>query len=173
MPDRKRTRRAATPAEAKALAHPLRLRIIRLTFDEALTNAELAARLQEQPATVLHHVRTLVRTGFLEPVKERPGPKGTTEKPYRSTGKSWTLDVTDPGSHRQVKRASLDAFLAELADAGEHADLSTSRLAVNLRPERKAELVERISRLLDEYASAPPDTDGERWSVFVALHRRA
>ena len=95
-------RRAATSAEAKALAHPLRLRIIRLTYDRALTNAELAALLHENPATVLHHVRTLVRTGFLKPVKERPGPKGTTEKPYRSTGKSWTLDVTDPGSNRRI-----------------------------------------------------------------------
>ena len=37
-------RRPATPAEAKALASPLRLRILRLCLDQALTNKQLAER---------------------------------------------------------------------------------------------------------------------------------
>ena len=61
----KPARRPATRAEARALAHPLRLRILRLCLDEALTNREIAERVREQPATVLYHVRTLVRNGFL------------------------------------------------------------------------------------------------------------
>src|SRR3954464_4703198 len=85
----------ATLAETRALAHPLRLRIIRLLYDRSLTNRELARALGENPATVLHHVRTLLRTNFIAAEPERRGPRGTTEKPYRSTGRSWGLRIDD------------------------------------------------------------------------------
>src|SRR5947209_5891160 len=83
------TKRPATPEETRAMAHPLRLRIIRLLYDAPMSNRELATRLDQQPATVLHHVRTLLRTGFIVAAGERPGARGTTEKLYASTGKSW------------------------------------------------------------------------------------
>jgi GNAT superfamily N-acetyltransferase/DNA-binding transcriptional ArsR family regulator len=174
-PDPSTERREATPAETRALAHPLRLRIIRLLFDASLTNRELARALGEHPATVLHHVRTLVRTGFIAAEPERRGPRGTVEKPYRSTGRSWSLTVDDDHGTAVVARAALDAFLAELRDAGPAADLHTTRLAMNLAPDARRELEERLGRLLDEYAVIPPDAagDGEPWSLFVATHRRA
>src|SRR5688500_5107310 len=106
-------RRPATDAEAKALASGVRLRIIRLCLDHALTNKEIAARLQANPATVLHHVRTLVSTGFLVPQEERRGPRGSREVPYRSTGKSWELSVGDTGP--DANQAMLEAFHQELA----------------------------------------------------------
>jgi GNAT superfamily N-acetyltransferase/DNA-binding transcriptional ArsR family regulator len=166
-------RTEATVAEARALAHPLRLRIIRLLYDRSLTNRELAQALGENPATVLHHVRTLVRTGFIAPDAERRGPRGNVEKPYRSTGRSWTVAVDDDRAGVDLSHAVLEAFLAELRDAEPTSGLSTSRLAVNLSAEAVAELDERFSALLNEYATQSPDPDGEPWSVFVALHRRA
>ena len=54
-------RRPATPDEARALAHPDRLRIIRLTYDAALTNKELAERLGRNPGTTLCHLRDRLR----------------------------------------------------------------------------------------------------------------
>src|SRR5947207_6510593 len=72
-------KRQATAAEAKALANPLRLRILRLCLDEALTNKELADRLDKDPGTLLHHVRTLVDTGFLAPDEVRSGTSGALE----------------------------------------------------------------------------------------------
>ncbi|HLH47577.1 MAG TPA: hypothetical protein VKV25_10475, partial [Acidimicrobiales bacterium] len=50
-PSEDEPRRAATLEEARALANPLRLRILRLCLDQARTNAELAALLALQPAT--------------------------------------------------------------------------------------------------------------------------
>src|SRR5918998_1960858 len=98
MKPRSPRRRPATRDEARALAHPLRLRILRLCLDEALTNRELADRLRAEPATVLYHVRTLVRTGFLASEAERRGRRGAREIPYRATGKSWTLSFEPEGS---------------------------------------------------------------------------
>ncbi len=163
----------ATLAETRALAHPLRLRIIRLLYDRSLTNRELARALDEHPATVLHHVRTLLRNGFIAAEPERRGPRGTIEKPYRSTGRSWTLRIEDDEGVASVSRAALDAFLAELRDAAPAADLHTSRLAVNLTPAARDDLERRLSELLAEYAAIAPDADGEPWGVLVATHRRA
>src|SRR5215217_8007500 len=112
-------RRPPTAAEAKALAHPLRMRILRLCLDQALTNKQLAEWLGKDPGTVLHHVRTLVKSGFLAPDEVRQGTKGALEKPYRATGKSWTLSLEEsPISEATTTQAMLDAFLAELAEAG-------------------------------------------------------
>ena len=122
-------RRAATPEEAKALAHPDRLRIIRLTFDEALTNKELADRLGRNPGTTLYHLRMLVATGFVAPEEARRGARGAAEVPYRSTGKSWTLDVGEPDP--DVTSAMVDAFRAELLESPVDTR-KASRLALRL-----------------------------------------
>ena len=102
---------------------------------------------------MLHHVRTLLRTGFIAAEPERRGPRGTIEKPYRSTGRSWSLRIDDDQGVADVARAALDAFLAELRDAQPTADLHTSRLAVNLTADERRDLDDRLAGLLDEYAA--------------------
>src|SRR5580765_8370726 len=87
-----RERRPATDAERRALASVLRLRILRLCLYEPLTNSQIARRLDKNPGSVLHHVRTLVAQGFLATEPTRPGMRGSIEVPYRATGKSWQLD---------------------------------------------------------------------------------
>ncbi|HEX2843855.1 MAG TPA: winged helix-turn-helix domain-containing protein [Candidatus Limnocylindria bacterium] len=161
-------RRPATRAEARAMAHPLRLRILRLCLDEALTNRELADRLGEQPATVLYHVRTLVRTGFLEAQRERRGRRGSREIPYLSTRKSWTLSF-EPDTAGHV--AMLDAARAELVDSGPDAVLELVRLAVRLRPEQLEALGRRVVELVSE-ADAADDPEGEAIGILIAVHRR-
>ena len=166
-------RRPATPEEAKALANPLRLRILRLCFDEPLTNKQLAERLGRDPGTVLHHVRNLVATGFLVPDEVRQGDKGALEKPYRSTGKSWSLSLdVDPATEHTASQAMLEAFLAELAEAGPDAAAGFNRLALRLNPSSRAELEGRVLAILDEYAVRPPDPDGEPYGLLFAIHHR-
>lgn len=161
-------RRPATRAEARALAHPLRLRIIRLCLDEALTNRDLADRLDEQPGTVLYHVRTLVRTGFMVAEAERRGRRGAREIPYRSTRKSWGLTVP-PDLAGNV--AVIDAARAEIMEVGPDAVLQLVRLGVRLRPERLEEIDRRLGELIND-ALAADDPDGEPIGILVAVHRR-
>ena len=66
------------------------MRILRLCAYDARTNKELAGLLETNPGTMLHHVRTLVRTGFLAPQTERSGSQGAREVPYLATGLSWS-----------------------------------------------------------------------------------
>ena len=82
---------------ARALASPLRLRILRLCLHEARTNRELAVELDINPGTLLHHVRSLVGTGFLVAEEPRTGARGAREIPYRATGRSWRQGGIDFG----------------------------------------------------------------------------
>ena len=164
MPDR----RPATRAEARALAHPLRLRILRLCLDEALTNRELADRLNEQPATVLYHVRTLVLTGFLRREVERRGRRGAREVPYRSTRKSWALSFEpDTAGHL----AMLDATRSELIEAGPEAVLTLTRMSIRLDAERLEALERAVVELVNQ-AEAADGTGTEPIGILVAVHRR-
>src|SRR5918994_5605572 len=166
-------RRPATPEEARALANPLRMRILRLCLDEALTNKQLAERLGRDPGTVLHHVRTLVATGFLVPEEVRQGEKGALEKPYRATGRSWTLSLDgDVATEANASQAMLEAFQAELEEAGPDAATSFNRLALTLNKASQEELQLRVLTILDEFVERPPDPDGEPLGLFFGIHRR-
>ena len=157
-------RRPATDAEAKALASSLRLRILRICLDEGHTNKEIAAILGRDPATILHHTRTLVRTGFLEPQQERRGARGAREIPYLATRKSWQVSAP-------MQRSMLDAFLEEVALVpGTDLDIA-ARLGLRLSPADMAEFNDKLQTLLDDFASRPEDPSAPAWSVFLAMHR--
>ncbi|MFD6071361.1 ArsR/SmtB family transcription factor [Amycolatopsis lurida] len=145
-------RRAATEAEIAAMASGIRLRIIRLTYSEALTNKELAERLDRDPATTLHHVRKLVDTGFLEALPPRRGTRGAKEIPYRSTGLSWHLDSRDRG----IDQAIFEAYLAEIADVG-FDEVQQTRMVVQVPDEQIAEFETRLMELVDDFISRPVD----------------
>lgn len=162
-------RRPATMEEARAVSHPLRLRILRLCLDEALTNRELADRLGKDPATVLHHVRTLVDTGFLAAEPERRGTRGAREKPYRATGKSWTLDIGEAAG-RVLSVAIVDAFRSELVESGD-IDATTTRLGVRLTAADRRELTDRLEALAAEFKQRD-NPSGEPLGIMFGVHRR-
>jgi DNA-binding transcriptional ArsR family regulator len=156
-------RRNATEEEAKALASSLRLRILRICLREPHTNREIAAALDRDPATVLHHVRRLVDTGFLAPQPVRRGTRGAREIPYLATGKSWQL--SDPGASGML----LQTFLEEVALVPA-TEVNSSRLGLRLNAADMAEFEHRLQALLDEFAARPDDPTAPAWSLFLALH---
>lgn len=163
---------AATAREIKALAHPLRLRILRLCGLHELTNKQLADRLGQDPGTMLYHVRQLLSTGFLEPAEVRTGESGALEKPYRSTGRSWHLDAALRDAGPDGPLAPVEAFREELAEAGPDALASLSRFVLHLSEADAEDLTTRIHAVLSEYT----DSDRKRFDqpayggIFV-LHR--
>lgn len=151
-------------ADARALASTLRMRILRLCLDEPRTNREIADALGRNPATVLHHVRTLVDRGFLVAEPARRGTRGSREVPYRATGRTWRLrDQTGMG------RTLLDAFLEEVALVDPDS-VHMTRLGLRLDAEGHAELTRRLVELADEFAARPTTPGGTAYSLFVALH---
>ena len=155
---------AERDADARALASTLRLRILRICLDEPRTNKEIAQILGKNPATTLHHVRTLVARGFLAAQPARTGARGAREVPYLATGRSWTADL-GPGGQQVL----LDAFLEELS-AADPASVDMGRLGLRLDAEGREELSRRLNEVLEDFRQREPAADGEPWSVFVAIH---
>jgi DNA-binding MarR family transcriptional regulator len=156
-------RRPATDEEAKALASSLRLRILRICLNEGHTNKEIAEILGRDPASVLHHVRTLVSTGFLAQQAERHGTRGAREIPYQATRKSWLLST--PAQDRSM----LTTFLQEVALVPAE-EVDTTRLGLRLSPADMDEFRSRLRNLLDDFSERPEDPDAPAWSVFVVVH---
>lgn len=170
---RARTRRPATVREAKALAHPMRVRILRLCLSQELTNKELADRLETTPGTVLYHVRRLVDAGLLSPAPVRTGVGGALEKPYRSTGQTWWLDGSPAGTDT-VSTAPVEAFQQELDEAGPESVRAYARFVLHLSDEHVRELDRRILAVLDEYvATEDQRSDQPRYAGVFLLHRPA
>jgi DNA-binding transcriptional ArsR family regulator len=168
MGEPKPAQRTATEAEAKALASSIRLRILRLCLDRPMTNKQLAERLDANPATVLHHVRTLVETGFLAPLPVRRGSRGSRERPYLATRKSWGLDTRAAGVGGEGS-AMVEAFLAEVRLV----DLDKTglvRLGLRLHEEEFADLRRRLLSVISEFADRPMRPDGHPYSVFLACY---
>lgn len=160
-------RRPADEAESKALASPLRLRILRLALHQARTNKQIADALDRDPASVLHHVRTLVDTGFLIEQAVRAGPRGSRERPYLASGKSFYVETGHVVSGE--RDLLLETFLQEVADLPPDV-LDTARLGFRLSPDDLSAVRRRLGALLDEIATLPGDPDGEPWSLFLAVH---
>lgn len=166
-------RRAATVEETKALAHPLRIRILRLCRGQELTNKQLAEELNADPGTVLHHVRVLVGAGFLEQGEVRSGRSGALEKPYRSTGASWWLDNPLGAFDADTRAEPIRAFAEEFERAGPQSLAHWATFVLHLSDEDLDELDRRIAQVLDEYVRTDEQRSGAPlYSGMYLLHRR-
>jgi len=161
-------KRRADEAEAKALASPLRLRILRIALHEPRTNKEIAAALGRNPASVLHHVRTLVDTGFLIEQPRRRGQRGSRELPYLASGKSLYMEIGDDlrvGDQDLL----LTTFLEEVRGLPAGL-LDSNRLGFRLKEADRERLLDRFQDLIKEIAAMPSDPEGEPWSIYLGIH---
>jgi DNA-binding transcriptional ArsR family regulator len=71
---------------ARALAHPIRVQVLKLLGERAGSPRELAQGLDAPLATVSYHVRTLCRLGFIELLETIPR-RGAIEHRYRAVAR--------------------------------------------------------------------------------------
>ena len=95
MPNsRESTPKAGAPAlrpavaELRALAHPLRLRVLELFAEQPRTTKQVAVLLGEPPTRLYHHVAALERAGLLRLTETRKN-RGTVEKWYEAIARSF------------------------------------------------------------------------------------
>lgn len=151
-------------ARARALSSPVRWRVLRACLDQALTNKELADLLQVNPGSMLHHVRTLVATGFLAAEEPRRGQRNAVEIPYRTTDLVWAAGRSSAGFG--------DFLLEEVEVAQTQGEARAWRMTVRADDAGRAELHSRLEALLDEFRArgeALPEGAGRSWSIVVSL----
>ncbi len=145
------------PRLVKALAHPLRVQILRALQDRVGSPSDIAEEISAPLGNVSYHVRFLERVGVLEFVEARPR-RGALEHYYRARGRLRITDHAWAQVPEIVKNAMVGAALDQAmryayggASIGgfERADAIASRRAMRLDDRGFQELGEVIKALLE------------------------
>lgn len=173
------------PRQLRALAHPLRIRMIGLLrTDGAATATTLAKRLGESTGSTSYHLRQLAAYGLIEEDREHQG-RGR-ERWWRSAYTSTRYDVAaleidaetrgaleiflHTALAEEYRRAA--AFLSERAEWPrpwrEAADFSDYRL--DLTPDRLKALTKELATVIERYLDDPGATSGDAREVIVGVH---
>lgn len=164
--------REATAAEAKALAHPVRIRILQVLRGESKTNKEIAEALGTTPGATLHHVNVLLEQGFVETQKERIGRRGAREIPYEATGKTRILSFQDNSANSaDVRNAILQSALDGYTAAHTEARFGEWSVTLHLTPKRLNGFQDRIHEVITEYAQDKPTASTKKYGFFGAGYR--
>ncbi|HEY2377880.1 MAG TPA: winged helix-turn-helix domain-containing protein [Gemmatimonadaceae bacterium] len=192
MPRPKSRRTAGAPAlrpavaDLRALAHPLRLRIMELFAESPKTTKQVAELLGEPPTRLYHHVAALERAGLVV-IKETRQNRGAIEKWYASVAAP--LKASGPrgrndAAGRRARRA-LAATVFEQAKQevmaippGAKQRALITRLIIPLHPSKIAALRQRlfdsVQAIGREFRSAPQTDDAredasERWALTLSF----
>jgi DNA-binding transcriptional ArsR family regulator len=148
---------ADTPRRMKAMGDALRLLLLDLVLERAMSVSELAARVGRPRGSVAHHVDVLVGAGLLRVVRTRPV-RAVTERFYgrtaRTIGVEWHRgDV--PFFDETLQQIDVEA-LRTLRDCGGF----TLRHA-RIPADRATEFFRRVNDLAIEFTALPRDGDRE------------
>ena len=168
------------PQDLRALAHPLRLRLLgALRLDGPATASALARRFDVSSGLTSYHLRALAERGFVE---DDPGRGGGRERWWRACHDmhDWHVPAPaeDPVEHAgrvEAARAlnveaariygrwleKVAAAEPDLEDEWRGAAFSTDRW-IQLPPERLKRLGEELDELLQRYEEDGSDGDGAR-----------
>ena len=164
------------PRYAKALAHPLRVRILAMLDERDSSPVQLAEHLEASLGTVAYHVRTLERLGLIEMVATHQR-RGATEHVYavrehpRFSSQAWSNADTktrDMMIASALARAGEYATNSAAAGGFEHEEASVSRHAIAVDSEGFGELAEATRRwqqeivTIEREAAARLRANGER-----------
>jgi len=76
--------------QIRAIADPLRLKILHVLSEKSMTTKQVAAELSENVNKLYHHVETLESVGLIKLTHTKPN-RGTLEKYYKAVAKHFTL----------------------------------------------------------------------------------
>ena len=102
------------PRLVKALAHPLRVRILGMLQDRVASPSDLAQELKAPLGNVSYHVRILAQLGLLRLVKKRPR-RGAIEHYYEACGRVQVSDRAWGQVPKIVKDAMVGATLDQVS----------------------------------------------------------
>jgi DNA-binding transcriptional ArsR family regulator len=117
--------------ELRALAHPIRLKLLEY-FAEPRTTMQVAALMGEPPTRLYHHVNALERAGILR-LKNTKQVRGTTEKYYEIAKRQ--IGIASPKHAPPSSRAALSGLASMVFEEGRQELLASIAKADKLTPD--------------------------------------
>lgn len=169
-------------ADLRALAHPLRLRMMELFAESPKTTKQVAELLGQPPTRLYHHVAALERAGLLV-LKETRQNRGAVEKWYGGVSQQLQAgsDQKSRAAGRQSRRAVVATVLEQAKQeiiarpAGAKEAALLARLVVAAPPSKipaiRQRLFDTVQSLREEFqlGDGTASEDCERWAVTVAF----
>lgn len=149
------------PRYVKALAHPLRVRILSMLEERDASPVQLAEHLDATLGTVAYHVRTLERLGLIEMVATHQR-RGATEHVYAAREHPRFSSSAWESTHPMAKHVMVASALSEIGEyatqsaaAGgfDHPQSTLARTALSLDTEGWTELADATRRWQEEVAA--------------------
>jgi len=154
--------RVATPAQFKAMAHPLRQRLLFALIHPA-TISQLATAMGSQKGNIAHHLKVLTEAGMVRMVATRTV-RGGTERYYQRTARRYDLGAKQAMAHLPLL---VRAVADELADAAPEPYLVLRN--IRLTAEQVSQLSDQLTRLSEELTDAGPGHP--RYGLLLTLYR--
>ena len=180
MPHR-HTRHVTDVASLRAIAHPLRVRLLAaLRIDGPATASELARKLGESSGSTSYHLRQLARYGFIEEDPEQPNARDRrwravhaytswrdsdfADQPEGLEASRWLRARAREHFAATAERFESESWSPEWRDAAGH-----SNTVLRLTPRSLRELHDRVLDLAHEYAVRDADApDTEQVALFFS-----
>jgi DNA-binding transcriptional ArsR family regulator len=145
-----------TPAQVKALGHPLRTTILGLLHERAATVTELAVAVERPKSTVAHHVKVLTEAGLLQVVSTRRV-RAIEERFYGRTARLFYVGVERGPDGDDLPRDFNDFEVAARESAAAYLDGKLWGFIRHARvsEEQVSEFWERMADLVGEFDRLP------------------
>jgi len=155
----------------RALAHPLRVRLLSLLTGESLSAAEAARRLGDTQANVSYHLRRLADVGLVDLVEEVAVRGGTAKRYRHNPASAESLRLTDSAGVTALMvtlARELNRRAAEYRDRAEIAFTDAEVWVSEPTRVRAVGLARQLGELLHDEA-LPAGPEAVRLSATVAL----
>ncbi|MFJ5272794.1 ArsR/SmtB family transcription factor [Streptomyces sp. NPDC088358] len=157
----------------KALADPLRIRLLEALWEMPRSARELADRADLPADRLYYHLGRLEQAGLIEIAEYRPLARGKVERVYAPAVTEPPSDAASPEEMAEFLGSMLDATRADInaayrsRQAGGRREVDVHRGALRLTDEALAELRGHIARLAGRFGDR--DTPGVWTRIVIAL----
>lgn len=161
----------------RALADPLRIRLLELVAAQPRSARELAELTGRPPNRLYHHLARLEEGGLIEVTEYRRMPGGRVERVYAPAAAEPPGDAASPAETAQFLSAVLEATRADITaasqaqEAGEHREIALTRSVIRVSERHLAELNARVGELIQDAQDHPDDAGVWTTVVWTAVDR--
>ncbi len=164
-----------TAQQFKAIAEPVRSRILGIIQNQPATAKQIADRLGATPGAIGHHLHVLEAAGLAKVIARRLV-RGIVANYYTRTARIFTFDFPDEGTGSAL--GSLEIITKardELAEATvsvkEDPYQNMGFPHIRVSPERARAYYDRLEALIEDLLHETLDPNGQVYGIFVAMFK--
>ncbi|HEV8192604.1 MAG TPA: winged helix-turn-helix domain-containing protein [Ktedonobacterales bacterium] len=162
-----------TAQQFKAIADPVRSRILGIIQNQPATAKQIADRLGIWPGAAGHHLHVLEAAGLAQVAAKRLV-RGIVAKYYTRTARIFAYDMPREvtggvSTSVEIMTSATNELTESLGEGGDERCLQVSFPHARLSPERAKVYEARLSAIVEDLLHEPPDADGAIYGVSVAL----